>query len=234
MTVAGLAWRAPLRAQAAVCACVWAALAACAAGACGHAPDGPGTAATAFGDAIERGDLKGAYGLTSAGYQKRTPYEAFAAAYAADPPGAKAYGARLRAEAGRLPPRVELQLSGGETVPLVLEEGRWRIDAQGLDPWGQTTPRAALGTFIRALDLRRYDVVLRLVPNRYRGELTADKLRQYWEGEPRDEHLALLARLRAAAGAPIIESGDEAHMPYGEREVRFVREDGRWKIERAE
>jgi hypothetical protein len=32
--------------------------------------------------------------------------------------------------------------------------------------------------------------------------------------------------------APIVESGDEARLPYGpEQEVRFVREDGRWKVE---
>ena len=117
-------------------------------------------------------------------------------------------------------------------MPLVLESGGWRIDGPVLEPWGQGTPRAALRTFLRALAERRYDVVLRLVPNRYRGGLSADKLRQYWEQERTDEHAALLARLRAAAAAPIVESGDEAHMPYGpDEEVRFTREDGRWKIE---
>jgi glutamate racemase len=40
-----------------------------------------------------------------------------------------------------------------------------------------------------------------------------------------------LSELRASINAPIVELGDEAHMPYGEREVRFVREDGIWKID---
>ena len=53
----------------------------------------------------------------------------------------------------------------------------------------------------------------------------------YWEGRPDETH-ALLTRLQAALAAPIVESGDEAHMPYGpEQEVFFVREDGVWRIE---
>ena len=61
--------------------------------------------------------------------------------------------------------------------------------------------------------------------------MTADKLRQYWEAH-QEETRALLARLQAALAAPIVESGDEAHMPYGpEHEVVFVREDGVWRIE---
>ena len=47
-----------------------------------------------------------------------------------------------------------------------------------------------------------------------------------------EETRGLLSRLQAAANAPIVESGDEAHMPYGpEQEVVFVREDGVWRIE---
>jgi hypothetical protein len=160
------------------------------------------------------------------------PYEAFAAGLAADPGAAKAFGGRLAAEGAQLPARADLTLSTGEPVVLVAEGGGWRVDGPAFDPWGQGTPRAALRTFIRALDERRYDVLLRLAPNRYRGDLSVDKLRQYWEEQRKDDRPALLGRLRAAAAAPIVESGDEAHLPYGpEQEVRFLREDGRWKIE---
>jgi hypothetical protein len=200
--------------------------------ACAHGAEAPAAAASAFGAALTRGDTKGAYALTSADFRKRTPYEAFAAGLAVDPAAAKAFGGRLATEAPHLPARVELTLPTGEPVALVVEDGHWRIDGPAFDPWGQGTPRAALRTFIRALDERRYDILLRLAPNRYRGELSVDRLRQYWEEQRKDDHLALLARLRAAAAAPIVQSGDEAHMPYGpEQEVRFVREDARWKVE---
>ena len=199
---------------------------------CAHRPEGPAGTLAAFGAALERGDLKAAYALTSADTRKRMPYEAFAALLGPNAGEVRALGRRIALEAPRVPPRVEITLGLGEVVPLVLEEGRWRVDGPVFDPWGQATPRAALRTFIRALDERRYDIVWRLVPDRYRGELSPEKLRQYWEQERKDDHAALLVRLRAAAAAPIVESGDEAHMPYGpDREVHFVREDGRWKIE---
>jgi hypothetical protein len=154
---------------------------------------------------------------------------------AADVEESKAFGRRLEEEAPRIPARLEIIASSGETVPLVLEDGAWRVDGPAFEPWGQGTPRAALRTFVRALAARRYDVMLRLVPNRYRGELTAEKLRQYWEQEHKDDRATLLDRLRGASGAPIAETGEEAHMPYGPGlEARFVKEDGRWKIEEPE
>jgi hypothetical protein len=218
-----------------------AALAACAVAAAGAslAPAGcaqgaasPGRAAAAFGSALERGDTAAAYALISADTQRRLSYDAFVALYATDPAEAKAFGRRVAVESARTPPRAEVAVGPAETLPLVLEGGGWRVAGMAFEPWGQGTPRAALRTFIRALEERRYEIVLRLVPNRYRGELTADKLRQYWEQERKDDHFVLLARLRAAAESAIVESGEEAHMPYGpDQEVRFVREDGRWKIE---
>ena len=64
------------------------------------------------------------------------------------------------------------------------------------------------------------------------GRLSAGALRDFWEGEHKAENAERLARLRAALGAPIVEVGDEARMPYGaDAEARLVREDGDWKIE---
>jgi hypothetical protein len=199
--------------------------------ACAHKPEGPAATLQDFGAALGRNDVRGAYALTSADFQKRTPYDAFAAGLGSNTADTSAYGKRVADGAARVAPRVDLQLPQGDTVTLVLEAGRWRIDGPPPDPWGQRTPRAALRTFVRALGARRYDIVLRLVPRRHRVDLTADKLRQYWEARP-DETRALLTRLQAALAAPIVESGDEAHMPYGpEQEVFFVREDGIWRIE---
>jgi len=199
--------------------------------ACAHKPEAPSATLQDFGAALARGDLRAAYALTSADFQKRTPYEAFAAGLGSNAADTVALGKRVGEQAARVAPRVDLQLGQGEALSLVLEAGRWRIDGPVPEPWGQRTPRAALRTFVRALGERRYDVVLRLVPRRHRVDLTADKLRQYWEAH-KEETRALLARLQAALAAPIVESGDEAHMPYGpEHEVVFVREDGVWRIE---
>jgi hypothetical protein len=199
--------------------------------ACAHQPEGPAAALQAFGAALARGDVRAAYALTSADFQKRTPYDAFAAGLGTNAADTKDLGRRVTEQAARVAPRVDVQLAQGETLSLVLESGRWRVDGPAPEPWGQRTPRAALRAFVRALAERRYDVVLRLVPRRHRADLTVEKLRQYWE-EHADETKAMLARLQGALAAPIVESGDEAHMPYGpELEMVFVREDGVWRIE---
>jgi len=199
--------------------------------ACAHQPEGPGTTLQAFGASLARGDLRGAYALTSTDFQKRTPYETFAGGFGTNGNDTKDLGRRLSEQAAHVALRVDVQLAQGETLSLVLESGRWRVDGPAPEPWGQRTPRAALRTFVRAMGERRYDIVLRLVPRRHRAELNTDKLKQYWEAHP-EETKAMLARLQAALAAPIVESGDEAHMPYGsELEMVFVREDGVWRIE---
>jgi hypothetical protein len=202
--------------------------------ACAHRAEAPAETLASFGAAVERKDYEGAYALTSSDFRKRVPFAAFRAELEAGGADAQALGRRLREGAGRAPLRVEVDVDLGEKLPLVYDGGRWRVDGQPFELWSQRTPRAALRSFVRALERRRYDVALRLVPNRYRPGLTIEKLREYWEGDRKAENGQLLARLRTAvsAGSPIVEVGDEAHMPYGERyEVRFVREDGTWKIE---
>ena len=201
---------------------------------CGHRAQAPSETLTAFGAAVERKDYAAAYALTSSEMRQRVPFEAFKAALESGGEDAQAFGRRVREGAVKAPLHAEVDVDLGEKLPLVFEGGRWRVDGQPFDTWSQKTPRAALLSFVRALSRKRYDVALRLVPNRYRPGLSAEKLRDYWEGDQKAENGQLLDRLRAAvaAGAPIVELGDEAHMPYGDRyEVRFVREDGAWKIE---
>jgi hypothetical protein len=200
--------------------------------ACAHRPEEPSATMASFGAALTRGDLRAAYQLTSVAFQRRMPYEAFAAALTVAGTEPAALGQRLVTEAGSIAPRVAVRLELGEEVPLVLEGGRWRIDGPVYEAWGQATPRAAIRTFIRALDAHRYDIVLRLVPDRYRAGLSADRLRAFWEGEHREEHQALLARVRAGAQGPITETGDEARLSVApDRVVRLVREAGQWRIE---
>jgi hypothetical protein len=203
-----------------------------AAGGCAHAPATPGEALAAFGEALARGDLRAAYGMTSADLQRRVPFEAFSAGFqgpAADP---ATLGRRIASESGQVAPRVQVELAAGERVPLVFEAGQWRVDGPVYEAWGQETPRAAIRTFVRALDARRYDVLLRLVPDRFRGAMTPERLRSFWEESDADAHRRLLAKVRTAATAPLVESGDEAHAPLTDGgEIRLVREPGGWKIE---
>jgi hypothetical protein len=199
---------------------------------CAHAPPGPGDALAVFGAALARGDLRAAYAMTSAELQRRLPFEAFAAGFQGPAAEPVALGQRIAAEASRVAPRVEVRLQTGEPIPLVFEEGQWRVDGPIYEAWSQETPRAAVRTFVRAIDARRYDVLLRLVPDRERGALTPERLRSFWETVDAEAHRRLLVQLRAALASPLVEEGDEAHLPLaGGGEVRLGREPGGWKIE---
>ncbi len=212
-------------------ALTWLSVVAALAGCATHGARPADTLAT-FGAALERKDFDAAYALTSAAYRARVPLAAFRAALEEGGADTQALGRELRTDAARKPARVELEVEAGRTVTLVEEGGAWRVDGPSVEPWSQRTPRAALRSFVRALALGRYDVVLRLAPTERRAGLSVEGLRTYWEGDRKADNAQLLARLRGALGAPIVETGEEARLPYGERaELHFTREDGLWKIE---
>jgi len=200
--------------------------------ACARRAPGPADTLAAYGAAVERHDYAVAYALTSDGFRARVPMEAFRADLETGGEDTQTLAKQLRTDAARHPAHVEIELDLGETVSLVEEGGRFRVDGAPLQPWSQTSPRAALRSFIRALEQRRYDVVLRLCPTRRRAGLTIGAVRDEWEGPHKEQNAELLAHLRAAIRAPIVELGDEARLPYADHaEVRFVREDAQWKIE---
>jgi hypothetical protein len=203
---------------------------------CARPATGPGATLSALAAALERKDYGAAYALTSADFRARVPPAAFRAELAElDDGGAgtRALAQRLRAAGDSRHARVAVELAPGEPLGLVDEGGRWLVDEAALfEPWSQKTPRAALRSFVRAVEERRYDVVLRFCPMRRRAGLSIEALRAYWEGEHKTENAAVLARLRDALGGPIVEVGDEARLPYGAgNEARLVREDGAWKVE---
>lgn len=203
-------------------------------GACVHAPKGgdPSSAIAAFGDAVERKDYAAAYALMSGEYKARVSPADFRTQLEGGGAETGFAARKLRESAPRAELRIDLDLDLGEKLPMVMEGGLWRVDGQPFDLYGQKTPRAALRSFVRALERKRYDVVERLVPARFRPSVTVEKLRDYWEGEKAAENQELLRALRANMGARIVEDGDEAHMPYSVKaEVHFVREEGLWKIE---
>jgi hypothetical protein len=200
-------------------------------------PRAPGPAETvrAYADAVAAGRVDAAYGLMSDDYRRAHDRAAFERALG-DRRGA-AMGARLTG--ARVELAADVELDGGEKLPLVREAGGWRIARDPLEFYPQRTPDEALRSFARAVEGQRYDVALRFVPARYRGQVTMDALRARWEGERRPELMAQLAAVRdaLARGEPFEVSGDgsEARLAVGERkQARLVRENGLWKIDALE
>jgi len=107
-----------------------------------------------------------------------------------------------------------------------------RVDASSIELYAQDTPRHAIYGFIRAVERKRYDVVLRYVPDAHREGLDATKLKSAWEGHEKEEIEQVVSALKQALPtAAIEETGERATMAYGAGTMQLVRERGLWKIE---
>jgi hypothetical protein len=202
---------------------------------CAQRAAAPGGAIEAYAAAIERKDYGTAYGLMSASYRQQVSLADYRKTMERDATELAADARALRDSADRWTGRATVTLPGEERVSLSREGGGWRLDAPPLDPYGQASPRAALRSFVRAVENKRYDVLLRLAPARFRATITTDKLRAFWEGPASAQNRGFLRELRLNLYARIAEEGEEAFMTYGSgRQVRFVREEGLWRIESPE
>lgn len=195
----------------------------------GNTPEG---VVSGFAAALRDGRVDEAYGLMSEGYRRRVSREDFAR-YTSDYPAEVQQTARALAQRrGPVEQEATVEYGEGETLRLVRERGDWRVATDVVDFYDQSSPRAALRSFVRAMERRRYDVVLSLIPEADREGMTAERMREAWEGEGVEEVERLLSNLRASLDNPIEEVGDRATMAYGDRfRVQFVREDGMWRIE---
>lgn len=194
----------------------------------------PEDALASFARALRDGDAETAYALTSESYRRRISRAQFEQWMRENPAEIRRVAEALERPAG--PPEVEasVEIAPHERIRLVLDRGGWRIASDVVDYYGQSTPHQALRSFVRAVERRRWDVVLRLVPEADREGMSAETLREHWEGDGREEIERLAAGIRAAldAGTPIEVSGDHAVLLWGGRfRAQLVREHGAWRIE---
>ncbi len=202
--------------------------------ACSAPPaQGPADTLKAYARALEQGQAKKAYALLSDEAQKTITFEAFQRMLKENPDEVRDIAAALSRPSGLPLVRATVTAPTGETLLLVYEEGRWRVDGSAIDLYSQATPEAAVRAFIRAFNSHRYDVLMRFVPESKAEGLDEAKLKKAWEGEQREEMERLTQALEAALPTAKIERiGDRATMAYGAGgTVEFVREAGLWKIE---
>lgn len=200
---------------------------------CGASPARqPLSAVDAYAAALRAGDYGRAYDLMSSRYRREHTREDFVRMMKDSPQEVKQTAARLTSSNRRVEVAARFVYDDlRDELPLVLEDGGWRISSDPLEFYPQDSPAHALRSFVRAVELKRYDVVLRFVPNRWRQEMNETKIREQFEGEKREEVVQMMRLLSANLENPIEQEGDKARMPYGERfEVKFVKEDGAWKV----
>jgi hypothetical protein len=182
--------------------------------------------------ALEEGRADDAYRMLSDDARRGTSLEAFRRMVKDDPEQVRDIGRSL--ERPTAPPVVTAKVTApdGQELDLVLEKGAWKIDASAIDLYAQDTPRHAVQGFVRALERKRYDVILRYVPDAHKEGIDAQKLKESWEGQSKDEMEQVLSSLKQALpGSKFEETGDHATLAYGAGTMQLVREHGLWKIE---
>jgi hypothetical protein len=138
---------------------------------------------------------------------------------------------RLTGKKTKIEVTAELTYGLGDTLHLVHEGGGWRIAENPLAYYDQSTPRDALRSFLRAYRLERWSVMLRFVPKAYADLMNPDKMKTQFLGERKEDMSQLMNMLEANIDEPIDEHGNEARMRYGAGfEVKFVREEGKWRL----
>jgi hypothetical protein len=195
-------------------------------------PRDPSAVLRAYATALEEGRSEDAYRMLSDDARRGTSLEAFRRMVKDDPDQVREIGRSLARPTA--PPVVTAKVISpeGQALDLVLEKGTWKIDATAIDLYAQDTPRHAVQGFVRALDRKRYDVILRYVPDGHKEGIDAQKLKASWEGQSKDEMEQVLSSLKQALpSSKIEETGDHATFAYGAGTMQLVREHGLWKIE---
>ncbi|MBN8615553.1 MAG: hypothetical protein J0L92_33465 [Deltaproteobacteria bacterium] len=209
-------------------------IAMCLAG-CPQPPSPAHTTLHELAAALRRGDAPAAYALMSSRYRERVPLEELARTMREQPEEIAATADALEHPLA-IEEEARAHLATGEDVVLERGDEGWRVVTEVADYYARGTPRETIRSFVRAIEHRRYDVVLALLPAGERERLDEASLRAQWEGPAREEVERLVSALRQGLEAsPIEQTGDRAVMPYGDRfRVVLVRESGAWCIEDPE
>ena len=192
---------------------------------------GPSQTLDRYGTALKNRDFSTAYDLMSSSFRGKVSREDYVRMMRDNQREVAETADRLRGKKGSLEVSAEFEYGLGDKMLLVQEGGRWRIAANPLGFYDQSTPRNALRSFLRAYRLERWDVMLRFVPNTYREKMDIPKMKAQFIGPSREQMENLINTLEANVDEPIIERGNDARMSYGDRfTVAFMKEDGAWKL----
>jgi hypothetical protein len=192
---------------------------------------GPDQTLDRYGVALKNHDFAAAYDLMSSGFRVKVTREDYVRTMRDNAREVNETAERLRGKKGSMEVSAEFEYGLGDTMRLVQEDGQWKIATFPLGFYDQSTPKAALRSFIRAYRLERWDVMLRFVPNSYREKMDAKKMQAQFTGPSREQMENLINTLEANVDEPITERGNDARMSYGDRyTVQFLKEDGAWKL----
>lgn len=184
-----------------------------------------------YARALSEGENQAAYALMSPTYRARVSFDTWQKNVADNPQEVSETSRRLSRVRGPQEIRA-LQDNSHEPLELSEEAGRWYLASEPIEFYDQSTPRAALRSFVAAFTHKRYDVILRLMPDADKEGVTSETLTQRFGHAARDEIARLLSQLAPNVDAAIEVHEPYATMPYAEhRRVLFVLEKGLWRIQ---
>lgn len=192
----------------------------------------PQTVLHRYARALDEGRADDAYRLLSDDARRGMPLDAFRRSVKENPEDVRELAKSLSRPTSL--PLVTATVTGasGQELRLVLENGAWKVDATSIDLYAQDTPRRAVLGFLRAVERKRYDVVLKYVPDAHREGLDEKKLKEAWEGHDKEAMQRVVSAVRQVLPtATIEETGDRAAFAHGAGTMQLVRERGLWKIE---
>ncbi len=128
------------------------------------AQQGPSDTLRGYARALEEGRVDDAYHVLSDEAKRTLSLEAFRRAVKENPADIAEIAHALARPASDPVVTATVTMPSGDELVLLFEGGRWRIDASAVDLYGQSTPRQAIVGFLRAFERKRYDVILRYVP----------------------------------------------------------------------
>ncbi len=204
--------------------------------ACGGRGAAPASALDRYAAALRAKNYEAAYDLMSSEFRAKVGREEFVRMLRDNPREVDDTAGRLASRKRRMQVTADLVYGLGDSLRLIEEDGGWRIADNPLAFYDQSTPRAALRSFVRAYRLERWDVMLRFVPKAYAELMDVEKMRGQFTGERKDAMAQLLNALEANVDQVIDEVGPgEARMRYGAgQQVTFVKEEGRWRLQDLE
>jgi len=191
----------------------------------------PKTTLKAYISALEAGDYSRAYDLMSKSFRKEYDRDEFIAHHKRNKSDVKKNVSELKKGPSKLVVKAQFNYGEGNLLRLVREGGAWKLSLDPVSFYSQRTPQEALRSFVRALERRRYKLLLRFVPNQWRKVMTVADSKRLFGKDQLEATQHLIRNLKANLGNKIDVKGDEAHMLYGDSyKVEFKREDGVWKI----
>ncbi len=180
-------------------------------------PD-PKVTARAYAAAAERGDADAIYALLTPDGQRALGLRGTQQLVKESKSELSQTARAIKSDAARVEASAETRFRDGESATLVLEDGRFLVDAASLLPARPRTPGQALAGLRRALSRRSYPALMALMTSDSQSALETDVG-------------SLVSGLEHPETLDIQQSGDSAEvkLPTGHR-ILLKREAGVWRV----